>query len=101
MFSQHQSLITKYLLRESGILIGYEPPGQPLAENHRCTANNTSWWKIPSSVSSSGNTADPRDLRAASALLSDLKALFTAPLRCPPSYDGESINRYVYTVTCL
>jgi len=44
-----------YLLSESGTMMGLGPSGQPWDENQRCTAYNISFWKMPSSVLSSGN----------------------------------------------
>ena len=36
-------------------MMGLGPSGQPWEENQRCTAYNISFWKMPSSVFSSGN----------------------------------------------
>ena len=51
-----------YLRSECGIMMGCGPPAHPWEEYHLWTASNTSVWKIPSSESSSGKRADPRDL---------------------------------------
>ena len=50
-----------YSLRLFGIVMGFGPPAQPWALNHRCAASSTSVWKTPSSVSSSGKRAEPSD----------------------------------------
>lgn len=84
---QHEQIVCAHQRREWGMMMGNCPPGQPWEENHLWTANRTSMWNIPSSVSSSGNMADPSDLEARSiwprlTLCSDPDGgLFMAPSR--------------------
>lgn len=83
----HEQIACAHQRREWGMMMGNCPPGHPWEENHLWTANRTSMWNIPSSVSSSGNMADPSDLEARSiwprlTLCSDPDGgLFMAPSR--------------------
>lgn len=83
----HEQIVCAHQRSEWGMMMGNCPPGQPWEENHLWTANRTSMWNIPSSVSSSGNMADPSDLEARSiwprlTLCSDPDGgLFMAPSR--------------------
>jgi len=55
-----------YLRSESGMVMRLTELGQPLLENHRCTADSTSPTNCPSSVSSSGNSSGSKDFSKAS-----------------------------------
>ena len=83
------------------MMMGKGPPGQPCAENQRCTASSTSMWKIPSSESSSGNMAEPRERDARSFCLDTAwwsepdGGLFLAPSRFTgvlPSDESEILH---------
>lgn len=84
---QHEQIVCAHQRSEWGMMMGNCPPDHPWEENHLWTANRTSMWNIPSSVSSSGNMADPSDLEARSiwprlTLCSDPDGgLFMAPSR--------------------